>query len=179
MIGGARSVWQDFERALDFGPYEAVYVVNTMIMCWPGRITAVSLHPEKMRHWLMTRSERGLPEPDDDVAHDCSQATNYYPRSIVNLKTHGLQKMSLGVSSGIYASMVAAIRGHRSVLCGVPMRASEAHHYDQETPWHQVEGFLREMRARADRLRVHTRSVSGYTRELFGEPTREWTSGDL
>lgn len=177
VIGGARCVWDDIVAARPLGPYSMTIVVNDMISHWPGVIDyAVTLHPEKMSGWLIDRAKWGLGAPMRTASHASDGGTGFTPDLIMNHKTH--RTMSLGASSGLFATLVAMENKKRAVLCGVPMMAEEAHFFCDDY-WEDVSGFIGEW----DRMKTHiapyVRSMSGWTRGLLGEPTKEWVHGDF
>lgn len=78
-----------------------------------------------------------------------------------------------GGSSGLFAIGVTLDKlGVDAVLCGVPM--DETPHILDGKPWLHAGNFRKMWERRHDRMRNHVRSMSGWTRQLLGPPTREW-----
>jgi hypothetical protein len=77
-------------------------------------------------------------------------------------------------SSGLFAVKVAIEEGfERIVLAGVPMTAEGAHYYDAKV-WTAAHVFHSGWNHRLPQIKDIVRSMSGWTRELLGEPTRDW-----
>jgi len=83
-------------------------------------------------------------------------------------------------SSGLFTILIALELGYdRLILCGIPLEGQERFGYKEDTSavvtaqtdykhyrkgWNQQQGLLSD----------HVRSMSGWTKETFGEPTAEW-----
>lgn len=187
VIGGASNAWDDF-RALEElvgGTWGGLVIcVNDMMVHWPHRMdAAVTLHPEKLAKedpdhsegwsWVRQRAEAGLPagyvtfaRRRPDLVHEVVQHWG-------------------GGSSGAYGVTIAHHLGsEKTVLCGIPLDARPCFEESgvEHTVSEHLKGYRRAWERRLSRphrphgryLRDHTRSISGWTRELLGAPTLEW-----
>lgn len=161
VLGGAGSVWDDIETALDLGEYDMVVACNDIGAHWPGRLDHwVSLHPDRLPGWEAWRIKRGLPFGYVTWGHR--------PHSAVKRSTP-----DWGGSSGLLAAKVALEQGAtRVVLAGVTM-SGQAGHFVRKAPWQAASGFQKAWTRNRDAL-ANVRSVSGWTRELLGAPSAEW-----
>lgn len=168
VLGRGNGVFDEAERALDLAPFDVVVAVNDMIFLWPGYLdVACTLHPEKLHVWVGERVRRGMNRPQT-WAH-----SNIGPRGNLPLPAdHTISDW--GGSSGLFAVRVALHQGcNRIVLAGVPMLASAAHIGDDK-PWKSAPNFQRGWKRHLHEYREYTRSMSGWTKDLLGEPTEDW-----
>lgn len=187
VLGGAECVQGDYERLLGLLPETErplLVAVNDVGAWWPSRLDAwATLHPELLVErdpddpdglsWIERRRTRGLPggyvlyaDRRRDLVHETV--------------THWG-----GGGAASYAARVTMHLGaDRTVLCGCPL---DERPYDGRTKTsHSLSEHLKEYRRgwrrrlRRDHqdagrfLRDGVRSMSGWTRELLGEPTKEW-----
>lgn len=167
-LGGAKSVWSDLQAAevlLDGKP-RLIVACNYAGLHYEGRIDAwASLHPELLWQWRRDRASGGR---NTDCRYfvysghaDCGFAE--------------LLPERWAASSGLYMAQAALEKmgATGAILCGVPMDPAARHiHWpgeweDGSRYWH---GVLKAHADEPDRIR----SMSGRTRELFGEPDGEW-----
>ena len=158
ILGGAKCVWSDLEQAESLCEFDAVMAVNDVGKDYPGRLDYwVTLHPEKLSLW---RSERPGNADYEVWSHKGGDGID-----------HALACDTGG--SGLFAIDVGLDQGFtRVVLAGMPM-SNQAHYFD-DAPWGAVLQFLPAWENALERLAPYVRSFSGWTREKFGEPTREW-----
>lgn len=135
---------------------------NDQIAHFPGHVDhAGTLHPEKLMDWLPQRSAAGRAPPDRVWAHLMRTSVTDWTRDWRG-------------STGLFLVKIARELGHvHIVLCGVPMSV-EAGHFIRKTRWDACHGFRRGWTDRVMSVKEYVRSYSGWTRELFGEPTDEW-----
>lgn len=128
----------------------------------------MTLHPEEMA-WRRARRERyGYPGGFETW-------TRPVPRGLEHLTApvdHLIDGWG-GGSSGFLAVGVARELGLRAVLCGVPMDA-RPHVGRTGAPWNGHASYLGPWTERQAALAPHVRSLSGWTRELFGAPDPAW-----
>jgi hypothetical protein len=169
IVGGAASVWDDVERALDLSEYDGVIVVKRMLHHWKGPLTAfVTLHPELIATSLRERRHAGLPMNDFLII-----TTRNETRRDVKVD-HVLADW--GGSSGLFAVKAAQHLGFdRNVLCGIPITATP--HFDRAQDWKVAYNYQKGWRNYFENIRYTTRSMSGWTRSLLGEPTEAWLRG--
>jgi len=123
-----------------------------------------TLHAEKLGGWMAQRKAAGLP--------DGYQTWSSVKRTVVQNHFNGLT----GGSSGLYAVSVAlqALKHPRILLCGVPMNLSRNAFSGQD--WHSYKRYRKGWEREREWLAPRVRSFSGWTREMFGAPTRQWVS---
>jgi len=176
VLGGARCVWDDLERAKQIGSYDAVVAVNDMLAHYSGEVEIfATLHIEKAAQWIVERGDKGFP-PAKIIAGHKGHIWEALPnRMQPDYRTdYRWPGMSASGSSGLFAVKVALEHGFdKVVLCGVPMQAEQAHFFDAK-PWDEVKSFTDAWTVALPYIKDFTRSMSGYTRELLGEPTPEW-----
>lgn len=175
ILGGAAGVEDDHHHLaemidryrLGFGEWELI-AVNDAIAKFPVIHQAVTLHPEKLDAWMAARA--GFKHRD--------VATWTHPRGSADFNLEEVWPAGGGHgSSGLFAVKVAlALRFNRIVLCGVPMDL-RGHFFDAR-PWRERDRYADVWSKNAAALRLHVRSMSGWTRELLGAPTPEWLTDD-
>ena len=165
ILGGAASVWDDAERALEMAEFDAVIAVNDIGVHWPGRLDAwATLHPEKLPRWERDRRTRGYP--------------GGYVRWSHAEKPH-IDRMTTDWrgSSGLFAVKVALEEGYdKIVLAGIPMTAGDAHFFD-DASWTASRGYLPAWNKRRLEMSGRVRSMSGWTALLLGEVDEGWLAG--
>lgn len=161
ILGGAANVLEDYHLAQQFGPHIQIIAVNDMIAEFRGRIQcAASLHADKLCGWISQRTYRKLNKPDMIWSTGGVTATH--------------TTKDWGGSSGLFAVKVAIEMGYEKIiLCGVPMHV-DGNHILRKIPWHACNQFQWVWNYRQHEINNRVRSMSGYTRELLGAPTKEW-----
>lgn len=172
VLGGAANVWQDAEAArLLFKP-DLVIAVNTIGTVWTGQFDVwCSYHCGLLRTWRILRERNGL-EP---AKEHWTCAPNVPLDKDVQVFRMPDGKL-LGGSSGLVATYIALLekKATHVVLAGVPMEPSGAHWDDKKRKeWADALPFRKHWEHRKNQL-IHVRSLSGWTRDLLGEPTKEW-----
>lgn len=173
ILGGADCVWRDVEAALQLGEYEFVVACNDIGTAWAGEIEAwVTLHPENMAAWINQRASRGYPRAKRIVYHD-TMAGAPAPDLV---SPYNWQRHHRSPSSGVFSAKVAIELGiTRGVLCGVPLTMSP--HFNNNGEWAAASSFHDGLMHALPFLKDKIRSMSGYTRQVLGEPTPEWLAG--
>lgn len=177
VLGSAECVDDDAQRALALFDPDCVIAINDMIANWPGPIDhAVSLHVENLPHWLDARAEI---QPDRPMTWSHTGAARLGRLSQIADRMLPDWKGS----SGLFAVAVARELGMRAVLCGVPMES--AHHVagrsratwnNQRWPEREVRNYRDGWMLNRNRIAPFVRSMSGWTRDLLGEPDELWLS---
>jgi len=174
VLGGAECVWEDVSR-WEYGTYgaswPAIIVAANDIGChFPDVDHWASFHVDKFKGWMQLREAKGYARPRATWGWRVGHPVDY----VVSPWSGG--------SSGMLATQVALALGcSKVILCGMPMTATahfpESQEFDaNQTVWSESDGHWRSW------VRVHeegwfegrVRSMSGRTRQLLGEPTREW-----
>lgn len=163
VVGGAECVWKDAHTALSMFTPDAVFIINDMIPRWPGRIDyAVTLHPNKLDEWLRDRKK-------------FNGQVNF--RIYAHKQYHGLVHTVIPDwqgSSGLFAVKAALSESFAGVvLAGVPMTPKSGH-FVRHKIWSSSALFTKGWVNHYKEIKVQTRSMSGWTKELLGVPTPEW-----
>ena len=169
ILGSANCLRDDLERALDLGEFDCVIACKGAGLIWSGSLAAwVSLHPERLPGDIARRQARGFPPAERTYGHKpvpgVSHHMNYrWP----DQKTSG--------SSGLFALRVAIeeFGCDRNVLCGIPLDKSLGR-VDGLSHWPGAMAFKRGWEETLPIIRDKARSMSGWTRNLLGEPTTSW-----
>lgn len=156
VIGSAACVWDDLSRwpVTDETP---VVAVNHMILDAPGNLIAgATLHPEMAAQWAC----RGVPI--------------YAPSAGKGPEIEAPHCQDWYGTSGLFGIEVALWLGaERIVLAGCPIDETP-HYYDGATlmPWleHYRDGWM----ASLPEIKGRVKSLSGWTREILGEPPSNW-----
>lgn len=162
IVGGASCVWLDCISVLKMTKPDAVMVINDMIPLWPASIDyVVSLHPEKLSHWLKERKRK-------QSAKTGETWSNHRLHDVVKRTTP-----DWAGSSGLLAVKIAMEeKFDGAILAGVPM--SPVKHFTRNVDWTAAMAFRNGWNAHRQEILPFARSMSGWTRELLGGPTPEW-----
>jgi len=178
IIGGAEGAFGEFYAASilcgEVAPLASdVFAVNDMIAAFPHIIDhAVTLHPGKLIAWLRERHKAWEERGQGACANFTPPLRSWCHREGVRHFTDW--SPDWGGSSGLFAVKVARELGYRRViLCGVPMTV-EGGHFRRRQRWAACHGFRPAWERHAGELRPYLRSMSGWTRELFGAPGPGW-----
>ena len=171
VLGGAARVYDDLAAALLIFTPSLIFAVNHMGRDYPGKLDCfASTHSENLPGWLAERAAAGRPPVSEVWMND----TRKVPPELAAYNVGRAE--NLGGSSSQLAVMAAFKKGiDRVVLCGVPLDASP--HYDDPNPWDAYEKFRPAWQLHLNLFRGKVTSMSGWTAELLGYPTREWING--
>jgi hypothetical protein len=169
VVGGAEDVLAEYEKAKDLcaaaGKNFTTLVTNDMIEHFTDCCDhAVTLHARvKLPLWLKARAKKGLSAP-----------ARVWAQKVEPHVTDASREWGQG-SVGLFAVKIALLELKLShvLLCGVPM-TMEAGHFRRQRPWKDASVFRREWLARKDEIAPCVRSFSGFTAELFGQPTMDF-----
>lgn len=167
IIGGARCVWDDYLRLKQSGFSGSVMAVNDVGMYFDGPLNHwVSMHANFLAQWVALRKGHAM------MGHECLTHTREaYP----TIRAHW-DIQPYGWTSGLFAAQVGVCLGYeRVVLCGVPQDGS-GRFFDP--PWmpggehddKNSKKAFRQIVEQSEGLKAIVRSMSGWTKELFGEP---------
>lgn len=173
VLGSARCMWDDVERALDLTEFDGVVAAKGVGEVWPGHLDAwVTLHPEKIRKSIDARSRAGYPRCLRVFAHKTDAHSRRYVTDPVPYK---FDSQNNSGSSGLFAVKVALehLGFDRVVLCGMPLDRSQGR-LDGLDLWHGSNTFEKGFRESFPLIKDRVRSMSGVTKQLLGEPTVQW-----
>ncbi len=164
VLGCAENVYEDAVKVLEMCGPDAIFAVKDMMVRWPCRIDyGVTLHPDRTDGYLKERARRGRSTDFTVWAH----------RQYSSVTKHKTISDWAG-SSGLFAVRIAKSEGFSAiVLAGVPMD-QEYGHITRNKKWTAAKIFLNGWNKHLDELRPMVRSMSGWTKEVFGVPTPEW-----
>jgi hypothetical protein len=180
VIGCSADVWKDVRKARDLCQFHGVYCVKLAGVHYRGGyFTWVGLHPEWMEKYTAERKALGHHSMYETVAPpDGELGTEGKNRKIDRRVSYRYPGMNSSASSGGYAAKVALEDGFdRVVLAGVPM-VTEAQHFTRGKPWLQRDGFVPGFELSIPHFAGRVRSVSGWTKEMLGEPDPAWLDGE-
>lgn len=172
IIGRARGNWEEVEAAKALGSFDQTICINSAGVDYPEPFDHwVSFHVLNFPAWTEQRAQKGyFPVP------------NYWStefRGSVRSKIPGWDRIKYvrveGGASGLIAVMVALreLRATRVVLAGIPM-TPEAGHYNEEGPWRECIHHRGSWQFAEPDMNGIVRSMSGWTQELLGVPTKAW-----
>jgi len=180
VLGGAATLWRDVAGALDLGSFDVVVACNDAGSVWPGRLDAiVTLHAEKLGFWMERRERAGFDLPERIIGHDAAKrSTLRITDKVTNFVEYRFSGQADSGSSGLFALKYALedMGCDRAVLCGVPMHEVGAHFFDL-TPWGGAVAHRRGWNQALTVIGDRARSMSGWTADLLGKPTKEWLAG--
>jgi hypothetical protein len=172
VLGSANTLYEDSgrARALLRGHDPVVIACNHAARDWPGRVDHwATMHPDQLPGWAAQRARQGYTRV----------GRYWYARHrICPAVIEATPVESWGGSSGLLCVTVAFELGcERIILAGVPM-LKMAKHFDDQRNWDEARAYHRAWEAKLERMRGRVKSLSGWTRELLGEPTEDWLFGD-
>lgn len=176
VVGCGTGVWEEVEAAKRLVKFDAVYCVKLAGVHWKGgRFTWATLHPEFMDDYEKQRADLGYHWDYEIVAPLPGEVGMHGKKgNIARRVTYRYPGMNASASSGGYAAKVALDDGFEKViLAGVPMR-QEDNHFTRGKPWLQRDGFINGFNLSLPHFKGRVKSLSGWTREQLGEPTKEW-----
>jgi hypothetical protein len=164
VLGCAENVWQDSYAILNQCSPDGIFACKDMIAKWPARIDyGCTLHPDRTDGYLQERSHKKYPMGFDVYAH----------RNFQSRTTHKELRDWAG-STGLFAVRVAIEMGFSGiVLAGVPMQKQYGH-ITRKEPWVAAKQFHNGWNKHREELEHCVRSMSGWTRQMFGTPTKAW-----
>lgn len=177
VMATGRCVWDDLARFNPEHHKADVIAVNNMILHWKNRVHhGVSLHAEEPPLWRKLRQQYGC----DNNHVTCHAARPSRDPQIMNCDyIWDLLGCARAGTSSLFAVAVGIALGYsRIVLAGVPLD-DKGHFYDPPGLVFKCFGStsVRNQWQTAQEVffKNRVRSLSGWTRELLGEPTDEWT----
>jgi hypothetical protein len=164
VLGCGENVWEDSQQALAMFNPDAIFAVKDMMARWPFRIDyGITLHPDRTDSYLRERQRHGWSTGFQVWAH----------RNFGSQTAHRTADDWAG-SSGLFAVRVAMYLGFEGiVLAGVPMDPAYGHIVRRQQ-WNGAQDFRNGWTKRKDQIAPFTRSMSGWTKEIFGGPSEVW-----
>lgn len=170
ILGSANTLRDDLERALAMSEFDMVIACKGAGQEWSGKLDAwVTLHPDRIKRELDLRCHhKRYPRPAHVIAHRQEPGV-----TMVSAYKWPGQKTS--GSSGHFALYVAIVHFgcDRNVLCGIPLEKHMGR-IDGKDHWSGSRAFRDGWTQSLPHYKEFTRSMSGWTKSLLGEPTPEW-----
>ena len=173
VIGRANGVWQEVNEAvLKFGPFYQTIAINSAgCDCIIPFGHWVSFHADLFPLWITKRKALGK------SVEGITFWTNSHGRKRTSVEKELDVRQVFwtdGGSSGMIAVRVAlGLGAERVVLAGVPLDP-ERGHYNMPGQWDEALIHRKAWEKCLIELAPTVRSMSGWTREKFGEPTQAW-----
>ncbi len=169
VLGSATCLEEDVRAATKLGQFDAVIAAKQAGIWWPGELYGwVSLHPEFMKNYVAERRANGYPDAREVVANAMAPGVD----RVIEYKWP--EQLNRSGSSGGVAAKYAIEEGFtKVVLCGIPMVQSMGR-IDGREYWASAKTYQVPFEASAHRLQGIVKSMSGWARQLLGEPTAEW-----
>lgn len=164
ILGGAKSVFEDYQSALQMINFDVVIAVNDIGIEIPEIDVWCSMHPEKIPMWLEARRRNGFRDPRGFW----TTLDKTPPKDVDFQKLRNTRG-----GSGLLAVYVARyLNCDKIVLAGIPLTVDGEHYH---TPGHWKECKLYRVIWEADASLLNdVRSMSGWTKERFGQVTPDW-----
>ncbi len=173
VLGGAECVWADLASAQVLCKPDVIVAVNDIGVDYPGEIDHwVSFHSDFLGKWSRARAARGLP-PAKTYWTGQGGPTRAAPEGTKTVN-------AVGGSSGMLATFAALRSGvAKVILCGVPIDPAMRHYHEGKrgAAWKEASKYQKHWRAAEADFRGRVKSMSGWTAELLGSPTKEWLEG--
>jgi hypothetical protein len=165
VVGCAAGMMSEYALARLIAPKASVLAVKGAGCVIPEELLAwVTLHPEQYEQDREQREKLGLPVPSAVWSNIVAPGFHY--------------AADKGGSSALLAVFIAleAYAADRIILAGVPLTPTPYFNKlgDLEGVTRYRDAWLRVSR----QLGPHVRSMSGWTRELFGYPHHNWIQGE-
>lgn len=170
ILGGANCLIEDKLAALELFEPDMIIGCNHAARDELGRVDHwATMHPELFPLWIRQRTAAGRPL-EAQLWHA------RHARLPAGIESTPID--SWGGSSGMLCVRLAIhLRCEKIVLAGVPMRKTFSH-YDCKLPWFEARQYWSAWERRKAEMADRVRSLSGWTADLLGRPTREWLDGN-
>jgi len=187
ITGSAECLWEDYLKAIELTENEDLICVNLSAICFYHRHInhLVSLHHKKVKNFyqaaMIQRTER-----EEYPARYKSRPHQLKFKKIITHSTHANSSIDLvwdipnpGGTSGLFATHIAIKLGYdKIILCGIPVNNSRRF-YDSPNKSFKYESISVQEPWRVacrstNNFDGKVKSMSGKTKELLGEPTKEW-----
>jgi hypothetical protein len=164
-------LYEDIKAAQALGNYDIIVAVKDIGITWPHVDHWVTYHPERLPKELAERRKAGLPDPGQIWAYQIPRKSGIdLPIKVMSTR---------GGSSGLLGTEVALAVATKAVLCGIPLDPSQVHYRrPRKGGWPPAKVYRLAWKAVYPKLKNRVRSMSGWTKDLLGAPTKEWLLED-
>jgi hypothetical protein len=165
IIGGGSSMWDDYKKSEEMFPGTDTIAVNIAGLVHPSITHLFSWHPKQISAIKMFRQAEWA--DDKSIVHSVAEG------SMVNCVWNFNGATSV---SGTTACELAWLLGYRKiVLCGIPLDGNGYFYKPMDNPDIHDKYRKREVFKLHEFFGADTvRSFSGYTKQILGEPAKEW-----
>ena len=167
VLGGAQCVYNDIAAAQAMFKPDIIVAVKDIGITWPHVDYWATLHPERLPKELKQRRDAGLPDP--------KAIYSYRMRVPSGLGIEIRVLDTPGGSSGMLGTQAALLVADKAVLVGIPLDPKQVHYCrPKKGGWPPANMYRKVWTEAHPKLKDRVRSVSGWTRDLLGAPTKEW-----
>jgi len=170
VIGCASCVWEDAEKAMKLFKPDMIVAVNHIGIDWPDRVDHwATCHVDLFPAWMEQRAAKGY-EPAGQLWTNNTKI-GQLPPELKGLGIKGVEYWD--GSSGALGALAAIEAGaDRVVLAGVPLTNGPHYYEGDHFTWDAT--YQRMWNYNYLKFDDKVRSVSGWTRELLGQPIKSW-----
>lgn len=172
IIGRGAGVLEQASAAADMAYFSTVVAINVAGCDFPHRVDHwVSYHPGAFALWRSKRRAHGLEVRD--IQFWTAEHKHVKMKGLVDPVVEAIP-CPHGGSSGLLATWLGlTVLGlDKIVLCGIPLENTPR--YDDPTNWHEAMSYRPAWVDNKEELASKVRSMSGWTKNLLGAPTRAW-----
>ncbi len=158
ILGGAHCVFEDIEASQELFLPDAIIAINDIGIYVEEVDHWCTMHPDKMSVWAKQREDHGFVKPKLWTA--------------THLSTEGFTSINSRGGGGILGVNLAKfLNASKIVLAGIPMTQNA--NFNRKHGW--IEATLYRQFWRGEKSYPKwVRSMSGWTKEMYGPPTEEW-----
>ena len=158
ILGGAHCVFEDIEASQELFLPDVIIAVNDIGIYIEEVDHWCTMHPDKMKVWIKQREAHGFKKPKMWTA--------------THLSIEGFTSINSRGGGGILGVNLAKFLGAtKIVLAGIPMTQNA--HFNKKHGWMEATMYRQFWRDEKSYSKW-VRSMSGWTKELYGLPTEEW-----
>ena len=170
IMGGAKCVWDDLKKAKKLIEKHDLAAVNDIGVHYPERIHHWLSLERRISEWYEQRNNNH--HPMDVLVHV------YYHDRLLDHKRHinYFWKMEKSpIMSGVFGPIALKALGYkRIILAGIPSDKQPRFFDPPDKDYHPWKCSQGSWLNHKDYFDDTLRSMSGFTKEVFGEPTKEW-----
>lgn len=172
VLGGAENVYDDMKLAIEaFGEPDMIVAVKDIWMEYPRVDHVATYHVDRIPRELDRRRKLGYADPKCFWTYRGVRIPSF-SIEIKAIKTQG-------GSSGLLGAIVGIEVADRAILAGIPMDGAMPHYHNRKNkkPWSEARLYRPHWEKSMYVLGGKVKSMSGFTRQLLGTPTKEWVLG--
>ena len=172
VLGGAECLFKDLKAAEQLFKPDTIVAVKDIGITYPRVDHWVTYHPERVTNEIRQRRALGYRDPCL-WTYDTFRLDPFTKDNWGGLQIRRVDRR--GGSSGFMGMVVGVTVADKCVLAGIPMDPN-LKHYRRPKPqgWKEAMMYRKVWSDAFEEYQHLVRSMSGWTRELFGAPTREW-----